>query len=287
MATLCPNCRTEAKADQKFCRRCGAPLPTINTALVSPSSVSEPLQARHAAGPIRDDRPAPRTPTESHDERRVSTQAQGLPRLSPARDDQRPPDLISTSVPGRGTALKKRLQDQRKWLVPLAASVVVVVLAGAAYFVGGDRISSAIPMMSGKPPARAEQHVGQGLSYVSLKDYDNAIKEFSRAIDVAPRYSVAYANRGIAYAQVKKLNLALDDLKKATELDPKDKLAHYNLATLYALRGEKDRALESLDLALQLGFDRYDALRTDPDLTTIRSDPEFSRILEKHKIFLR
>ena len=124
------------------------------------------------------------------------------------------------------------------------------------------------------------------MNYVRMRDYDNAIVEFSRAIELAPGYAVAYSNRGVTYMQQRKYNKALDDLKKAVELSPRDKNAHYNLAALYALQGQKDRAFDSLDLALKHGFAQYDALRSDPDLQNLRGDPEFRRVLEKHKVFL-
>jgi Flp pilus assembly protein TadD len=138
-----------------------------------------------------------------------------------------------------------------------------------------------------KPPASAEQAFGQGVTFAAMRDYDNAIKEFSRAIEISPTYAAAYANRGVAYMQQKKLNKALDDLTKATELDPKDKMAYYNLTALYAVGGQSDRAFDALDRALALGFDQYDALRTDPDLRSIRNHPDFRKVLEKHKVFLR
>ena len=135
--------------------------------------------------------------------------------------------------------------------------------------------------------ARAEQHVVQGMNYIKMKDFDNAIVEFTRATDLMPNYAVAYSNRGVAYIQQRKLNKASDDLLKAVQLDPSDKNIHYNLTALYCLQGAKDRAFDSLDKALENGFDNYDALRTDPDIEGIRNDPEFRKILEKHKVFIR
>lgn len=124
------------------------------------------------------------------------------------------------------------------------------------------------------------------MTYVSMRDYENALVEFSRAIELTPSYAVAYANRGVTFMQQRKYNKALDDLKKAVELSPRDKNIHYNLTALYALQGHKDRAFDSLDQALKLGFNQYDVLRSDPDLQNLRTDPEFRRVLEKHKIFL-
>ncbi len=173
-------------------------------------------------------------------------------------------------------------------------SLVGLILGGLILMAAVVPVQAGTPTKKAAPPAaapvdsgRAEQHVQQGMTYVKMKDYDNAIIEFSRAIDLMPNYAVAYANRGIAYMQQRKLNKALDDLQKAAGLAPGDKSIHYNLTALYCLQGAKDRAFDSLDKAMELGFNNYDALRTDPDLDGIREDPEFRKILEKYKVFIR
>lgn len=157
--------------------------------------------------------------------------------------------------------------------------VVALGIAAALFWFGFD-----MPR-SGSSATRVTQHIGQGMNYASMKDYDNAIKEFSLAIELAPKHPVPYANRAVAYMQQGKFNKALDDLQKAATLDPGDKMVHYNLAAFYAVRGEKDRALNSLDRALKLGFDHRDALRHDPDLEILRGDPEFRRVLERNNVF--
>lgn len=79
----------------------------------------------------------------------------------------------------------------------------------------------------------------------------------------------------------------MDDLKQAEALNSRDKMVHYNYIALYSLQNQLDRALDSLDRALDLGFNNYDALRADPDLNNVRRHPEFTRVLEKHKVFIR
>ena len=91
--------------------------------------------------------------------------------------------------------------------------------------------------------------------------------------------------------QQKKFNKALEDLKKGAELKPKDPIIHYNLAALYSLQNQLDLALDELDEALENGFNNYDALKptgakSDPDPKNLRHDPEFKKVLEKHKVFI-
>jgi tetratricopeptide (TPR) repeat protein len=135
-------------------------------------------------------------------------------------------------------------------------------------------------------PLAAKQNLQAGMQYASRRDWNNAILEFTAAIQKHPTYAAAYGNRGAAYTAQKKFNLALDDLKKGIELDPKDPFLHYNLTCVYSLQNQLDRAVVALDAALANGFQNYDALRKDPELSNLRKSPEWRKTLEKYKIFL-
>ena len=154
-------------------------------------------------------------------------------------------------------------------------------------------------------PQEAEAHFRQGMIYAKQESYKNALLEFKRALELFPClacnvcdadgemtscYADAYANMGVVYIQQDKLNLAVDNLKKAVLIDKKlereNALAYYNLAVVYSLREELDLGMEALDEALEQGFIEVDALRGDPDLKNLRKHPEFTKTLEKHRIFL-
>ena len=142
------------------------------------------------------------------------------------------------------------------------------------------------PAPGGSPPVEAMLNLQQGMNYMRARDFDNAIMEFTIAIQKYPSFDVAYSNRAVAYMQQQKFNKAMDDLQKAVEINPNNPTVHYNFTGLYSLQNQLDRSLDSLDRALELGFNNYDALRNDTDLDNVRRHPEFVRILEKHKIFI-
>ncbi len=129
-------------------------------------------------------------------------------------------------------------------------------------------------------------HLDICLMYIKQKDYPNAIRECQVATQTNPT-AAAYSNLGVAYIQVGKNNLALTALQNARRLDPADPYVRYNLAALYSLLDKTDLALESLDTALNYGFKDFDALRWDRDLDNVRAEPEFRRILEKHRVFIQ
>jgi len=158
-------------------------------------------------------------------------------------------------------------------------------------------VAQQAPAASADASFEVKSHIKQGLSYVSTaknahnkalfdENIENALKEFSLAIEKAPDYADAYSNRGVAYMQQRKFNKALEDLKKAKELKADSPSIRYNLACLYSLKGDVDFGLDELDAALTNGFSDYESLRRDPDLNSLRKHPEFKKVLEKHKVFI-
>ena len=61
--------------------------------------------------------------------------------------------------------------------------------------------------------------------------------------------------------------------------DERRGVAEYNLACFYAKQGQGAQALPHVARAFELRPDLRDSARTDSDLTPIRSDPEFAKLL--------
>lgn len=154
------------------------------------------------------------------------------------------------------------------------------------------------PLKKGNASLETEQHIKQGMIYVSMakqnkatqtENIKNALTEFDAAVKLEEAsgkcYAPALMNRGLAYSIDKKLNLAEKDLIKATECNNEDPITFYNLMSYYAAINKADLALEPLNKALDLGFKDCDVLRKDPDLKNLRKMNDFKRSLELHSLF--
>lgn len=133
----------------------------------------------------------------------------------------------------------------------------------------------------------AKLNLQQGLNYVRSKDYNNAIREFTIAIEKDNNNAEAYSNRAVAYMQQRKYAEAFNDLKMAIEIKPKDPYIHYNFAALYAIQNQVNLSFQYLDNALSLGFKEFESLKDDPDFRQLRNLPRYKAILGKYGVTSR
>ena len=140
-------------------------------------------------------------------------------------------------------------------------------------------------------------------------DADCAITQQLRTLEIGPNWPRAYGRLGIAYAAKGMLDEAVLALRKATELGPERPDFVADLAFVQALRGETDSALKTLRLAKEQPIEPFNigrahvalgqadsafawlersswhfphrAVRSDPGLDRVRSDPRFARLSER------
>ena len=60
------------------------------------------------------------------------------------------------------------------------------------------------------------------------KDYQGAIADLDKVIELNPKYFDAYNNRGVVKGKLKQHKKAIADFDKAIKLNPKDAQAYYN-----------------------------------------------------------
>ena len=66
-------------------------------------------------------------------------------------------------------------------------------------------------------PNLAQAYNNRGIAYAEKEDYDDAIRDFNKAIELDPNLATAMANMGLAYAQKGDKDNARQWWKKALE----------------------------------------------------------------------
>jgi|GEM_PF-5149506 len=92
-------------------------------------------------------------------------------------------------------------------------------------------------------------------------DYDQAIADYTQAINLSPNYAMAYNNRGWAYYLKGDLDQAIKDTTKAIQLDPDVAYAYITRGHVYDNMGDIDRAVADFEIALSLDPNNTDVKR--------------------------
>ncbi len=91
-----------------------------------------------------------------------------------------------------------------------------------------------------------------GQEFLSKKSYQDAIEQFSKAIELKPEYTDAYIARAEVYETLDEKEKALEDYKRTLVFLTKDGTIYYHAGKLYAELGQHEQAVEMLDKAISL-----------------------------------
>jgi len=108
----------------------------------------------------------------------------------------------------------------------LLLSISVALLAGCSswsYYQGNDRLKQgdypgaieALTKTIERDPINFGAYLNRGVAYANLKEFDKAIADYSRAIEIVPGFGRAYHDRGHVYAALKQYDRAIADYDQA------------------------------------------------------------------------
>ncbi len=119
---------------------------------------------------------------------------------------------------------------------------------------------------------RAIDYFGRAMEQLTLRNYESAVEDFTRAIEITPDFALAYFMRAFARHKVSgavdensvdvpfmaanemrnRYALMLDDYDKALQLAPRMATAHYNKGNLYLEMGDLTSAISAYSEAIRL-----------------------------------
>lgn len=101
-------------------------------------------------------------------------------------------------------------------------------------------------------PAHVRAYLSRGIAFAKRRDSDRALADFDRAIQLEPTFAPAYGNRAAAFLDKGELDRAIADATTAIRLDPNLTRAYVMRGTAYARKGLFERAIADLDSAVRL-----------------------------------
>jgi len=159
--------------------------------------------------------------------------------------------------------------------INVVLGIVVLLLAIAAWnrldsFSGELQLwnDAVTKYPSDKVPGAERGYLNRGVAWKKLNFFDKAFADYDKAIEINPKYYVAYSNRGSSYISLFRYPEAMADLNKAIEINPKYASAYSNRGLVKSRLGNYREAIEDFDKALVL----------EPDNSIIYSNRGVARV---------
>ncbi len=130
-------------------------------------------------------------------------------------------------------------------------------------------------------PTHALAHFNLGTVWFQKKDLDRARFHLQAAVRLDPDSVLALNNLAAVLVMQKKYTEATEAIKRLTQIRPESATTYYNLACVFALQNKKAQAVTALKKAVDLGYDRWRHIKTDPDLENIHETDYFKRLLNE------
>ena len=115
-------------------------------------------------------------------------------------------------------------------------------------------------------PKYPESFNNRGIAYAEIQNYRLAIKDYNDAINLNKNYFSPYINKGIALKNSQKFNQAIDCFKICIKINPKDPGVYNNLGNLYVKLKKNDEAYLAFEKAIILKNDFAQAYSNRGDL---------------------
>jgi Flp pilus assembly protein TadD len=146
------------------------------------------------------------------------------------------------------------------------------------------------------PLGQSDEHNSRGIELADRGWFDEAIKEFKKAIELDPNSAHAHDNLATVYAEKKQFRDALAEYLTAIRLEPDSPTAHFNLATFLSQHGNEFAVAQYQeaitlepdypDAHLNLGMTHADAGRIEEAMKELRIaiDLDASDPIPKHEL---
>jgi len=116
-----------------------------------------------------------------------------------------------------------------------------------------NRAAEILDHASGFTSQKVIVHNSRGKTLFDMGRTQEAIADYTKAIELDPTFAEAYINRGAAYGKLGQNNLALADFNKGVELKPESANGYFNRSILHAAMKKFDLAIRDYDT--YLGFE--------------------------------
>jgi len=165
----------------------------------------------------------------------------------------------------RGTA-KELDSFELQQKISTDVSDLISFLSGYIYYKGGN-YNKALPYFEKSLQTswvsnmvnQRDVFMNIAIEYTRLKQWDKAIESYNRAIEIDPKYELAYINRGLAHANMNQFDLAKADYDFAIGIDQENAEAYKDRGNVKMNQGQYTDAIKDYNQAIDLDNANLDA----------------------------
>lgn len=153
-------------------------------------------------------------------------------------------DIIDYYLDNQDAARSKKAIDLAEAQHPGATGFMI---KRAKYYVLANKSAKAINLLEEVEkidPTNGEIYLLKGSIYSKLKKYDDAIREYNKAVLYASDLEEVYNNIAYEYENAGEYLKAIEYLKKILELNPENEPAIFEIAFCYEVTNELEKAVE-------------------------------------------
>uniref|UniRef100_A0A3B3TGB7 Serine/threonine-protein phosphatase n=1 Tax=Paramormyrops kingsleyae TaxID=1676925 RepID=A0A3B3TGB7_9TELE len=130
----------------------------------------------------------------------------------------------------------------------------------------------------------AEELKEKANKYFKEKDYDNAIKYYTEALELNPDNAIYYSNRSLAYLRTECYGYALADATRALEIDKNYIKGYYRRATSNMALGKFKAALKDYETVVRVRPNDKDAKMKYQECNKIVKQKAFERAIASDEL---
>ncbi len=113
------------------------------------------------------------------------------------------------------------------------------------------------------------------------EDLDFQMAFYEALLRRHPRYADALIALGEIYTRKGFYEKGLEVDRRLSTLRPDNPVVYYNLACSLSLLGDVANSLEAIKRAVHLGYDDFQYMSRDPDLSNLRRDERFGQFVRQ------
>jgi spermidine synthase len=118
--------------------------------------------------------------------------------------------------------------------------------------------------------------------YMKMGDFPNAILFNNKALSIKPDFINALNSLAFIYSSQNEYGKSIEYFKKMIEIQPFQPSIYYNIACLYSKQNRIEDSIGWLNNAIQKGYNDWNRISTDQDLSNIRNTKQFFQLKEKY-----